>query len=288
MSTTVKTRGKYFYNVRDNNGLSVDVLQDRIPSIFAEDAHESRSSRYVYIPTVQIVQGMVKEGFIPVQAMQAKPRIEDKLGFAKHLIRFRKSDELGLANPETSEIVLVNSHDGTSSYHLMNGIFRTVCQNGLISGDIENNFKVPHRGNIVNDVIEAAYTVVGYADEAMESLQEMKAINLPLNERLLLAEYALKARYNIDDEDVEEIKEPPVSVPSILTVRRNADRKTDLFTTMNVVQENILKGGISDYDKLGKKHTTRQINGIDQSVKLNKLIWSFAEELKKIHGSIAV
>jgi hypothetical protein len=276
--TSVKTRGKYFFNVRDNQGLSIDVLQGRIPSIFAQEPHESRSARYSYIPTMQILQGMIREGFIPVQAMQAKPRAEDKLGHAKHLVRFRKNDELGLETPETSEIVLVNSHDGSSSYHLMNGVFRMVCQNGLISGDLENNFKIPHKGNIIDNVIEAAYTIVSKSDETMESLQEMKSIALPPPEKMLFAEYALKARYNIDDES-DEVLEPPVSAPSILKVRRVADNKGDLFTTMNVIQENILKGGISD----GKKHTTRQINGIDQSVKLNKLIWSFAEELKKVH-----
>ena len=292
INQVVRTRGSYQHNVRNNNGLTIETLQQVIPSIFALNPHESRSQRYVYIPTINILKGMINEGFIPVQAMQAKPRTTDKLEYTKHLIRFRKFNELGLVNPETSEIILVNSHDGSSSYHLMNGVFRTVCSNGLISGDLENNFKVRHTGNIIGDVIEAAYQILSYSEETMNSLQEMKQIQLLPKERLLLAEYSLKARYNISDEDeidkteVTAEKELPIPASKLLSVRRMEDNKQDLFTTMNVIQENVMKGGASARDKNNKKHTLRQINGIDQTVKVNKLIWSFAEELKKIHQPV--
>jgi len=286
---TVRTRGSYQHNVRNNNGLTIETLQKNIPSIFAQEPHVSCSQKYIYIPTINILKGMINEGFIPVQAMQAKPRSTDRLEYAKHLIRFRKFNELGLSNPETSEIILVNSHDRSSSYHLMNGVFRTVCSNGLISGDLENNFKVRHSGNIIGEVIEAAYQIVGYSEETMNSLQKMKQIQLLPQERLLLAEYALKARYNISDEDEDETteataeKELPIPASKLLSIRRMEDNKQDLFTTMNVIQENVMKGGVSARDKNNKKHTLRQINGIDQTVKVNKLIWSFADELKKIH-----
>ncbi len=287
---TIKTRGKYNFNVRDNNGLTADILKEATPALFANEAHESRSARYVYIPTIEIIAQMIKEGFIPVQAMQAKPRQEDKFDFAKHLVRFRKRDELGLSVPESSEIILVNSHDGSSSYHLMNGIFRTVCQNGLISGDIEHNFKVRHTGDIINDVIEAAYTVTYLADETMDTINEMKNISLIPAEQKLFAEYAMKARYNLLEDEEDEIlqemtqeKELPIPSEKLLRIRRSADNKPDLFTTMNVIQENVIKGGVSAYDKNYRKKTLREIKGIDQSVKVNKLIWAFAEELKKIH-----
>ena len=58
--------------------LSFDEMHSLAPSIFAETPHESRSDRYVYIPTIQIVEGMMKEGFLPFSAMQARrlpPRV---------------------------------------------------------------------------------------------------------------------------------------------------------------------------------------------------------------------
>ena len=43
------------------------------------------------------------------------------------------------------ELILLNSHDGTSSYQLMSGVFRTVCRNGLIVSEGEAQMiRVPH------------------------------------------------------------------------------------------------------------------------------------------------
>jgi hypothetical protein len=288
--TSLKVRGKYVNNVRDNNGLTEQVLLQSVPSMFAGEAHESRSSKYVYIPTIEIVKNMLKEGFVPVQAMQGKSRTEEKMNFTKHLVRFRKQNELGLSFPESSEIILLNSHDGSTSYHLMDGIFRTVCANGLISGDLENNFKVRHSGDIIGDVIQASYRIVDSSEETKEKIQEMKSIDLSQFERNLLAEYSIKARYNIDDEENEgetiEQNELPIPAYKALTIRRQEDRKDDLFTTMNVIQENLIKGGISARGKDGKRKTVRAVNGIDQNVKVNKLIWSFAEEIRKAKQTV--
>src|SRR3954453_13050347 len=43
--------------------LTNEVMRRYAPSIFAESAHTSRSNKYAYIPTVEIVEGLRKEGF---------------------------------------------------------------------------------------------------------------------------------------------------------------------------------------------------------------------------------
>ncbi|MFC7694576.1 hypothetical protein ACFQY5_38540 [Paeniroseomonas aquatica] len=35
------------------------------PSAFATEAHSSRSSRYAYIPTADVIAGLRREGFAP-------------------------------------------------------------------------------------------------------------------------------------------------------------------------------------------------------------------------------
>ncbi|MDO1698258.1 DUF932 domain-containing protein, partial [Escherichia coli] len=59
------------------------------------------------------------------------------------------------------EIILLNSHDGSSSYQMLPGMFRFVCQNGLICGQTFGEVRVPHKGDVVNKVIEGAYEVLG-------------------------------------------------------------------------------------------------------------------------------
>jgi Domain of unknown function (DUF932) len=58
---------------------------------------------------------------------QGASRIEGKAEFIKHLIRLRHvGGDAGRAmtQPEANEIILINSHDGASSYQLLSGVFR--------------------------------------------------------------------------------------------------------------------------------------------------------------------
>ena len=73
---------------------------------------------------------------------------------------------------------------------------------------------------------------------------------------------------------------------------RNAAAPTlprpDLWHTMNVVQENAIRGGLhgtqwsTNPDTGRREHkriTTREIRGIDQDVRLNKALWSLSEKM---------
>ena len=122
--------------IKSNTPISLDVLRSNVPSIFADDKHHSRSDRYTYVPTSDIVVALDKEGFRPFLACQAKVRSEnvDRADFAKHMIRFRHASTIN--SDVANEIILVNSHDGSTSYQMMAGAFRFVCTNGLICGDL--------------------------------------------------------------------------------------------------------------------------------------------------------
>jgi len=76
---------------KDNDPLSLEEMQQRLPSIFAPQPHASRSDRYVYIDTRDVIGALVAEDFRPVEARVSWPRDEERRGFAKHLVRFRKA-----------------------------------------------------------------------------------------------------------------------------------------------------------------------------------------------------
>lgn len=43
--------------------LTDDELMRFVPSVFSEDKHESRSERYTYIPTINIINRLREDGF---------------------------------------------------------------------------------------------------------------------------------------------------------------------------------------------------------------------------------
>jgi hypothetical protein len=50
------------------------------PSIFALGKHASRSDRYTYIHTIEVLRGLRKEDFEPFMVAQGASRIEGKAG----------------------------------------------------------------------------------------------------------------------------------------------------------------------------------------------------------------
>ena len=119
--------------LRSNQPLSDDQIRTVAPSIFADTPHESRSERYSYIPTAAVLTELRKEGFQPFMVCQTRVRQEDRRDYTKHMLRLRHASQINGA--EANEIILLNSHDGTSSYQMLAGMFRFVCRNGLVCGD---------------------------------------------------------------------------------------------------------------------------------------------------------
>jgi hypothetical protein len=247
------------------------------PAIFAPEAHSSRSDRYAYIPTLDLVGAMREEGFFPVKVVQTRSREEEKKGFGKHLIRFRREDQL--AQAEAREVVLVNSHDGSSSFRLMAGVFRLVCSNGLIVGHTDNEIRIQHSGDAVGRVIEGACRVVEDFDRVSASIETMKAVSLSPDRQQAFARAALALRF--DDPDNCGIQPAQLIRP-----RRAADTAPRLWETFNVVQENIIKGGLHGFkiNAQGRRArtSTREVKGIDQNVALNRSLWVLAEEMAKL------
>jgi hypothetical protein len=254
-----------------------DQMRAAAPSIFAEGKHASRSERYTYIPTIDVLRGLRKEGFEPFMVAQGASRVEGKAEFTKHMIRMRHAGQVN-TRPEANEIILINSHDGTSSYQLLSGIFRFVCSNGLIAGDICNDIRVRHSGNVVDDVIEGATRILDDADQVIDRIGTYKAITLSDAEQRVFANAALSLRW---DEG-----QAPVEAERLLRPRRHADNKADLWTAFNRVQENIIKGGVSGRSTTGRRLSTRAIGGVTENVKLNRALWTLADGMAELKRGV--
>jgi hypothetical protein len=263
-------------------------LRHAAPSIFAEGKHESRSERYAYIPTIEPVRALVREGFRPVYARQGNSRIEGKREFTKHLIRFQHDTALMQAHGDiVPEVILINSHDGTSSYVIMAGAFRGICYNGLYSADLIDDFKVGHSGNVVNKVIDGTWRVVDNVGRITEKASEWNEIVLTPDEQGVFAEAAHELRFD------NESSAATINPRRLLLPHRPEDRGNDLWRTFNRVQENVTKGGISytsttereDGTVVRRNLETRPINNIDGDTKLNRALWTLTQKMAELKAA---
>jgi hypothetical protein len=173
--------------------------------------------------------------------------------------------------------VLLNSHDKSSAYQLHCGLFRLVCSNGLVVADATfQRISIKHSGFNPDSVIEASFKVLCAVPDIMNKVHLFQDRILTDAERLALATGAATYRW-------EDLNTAPVNASMLLNARRYGDDAKDLWTTLNTVQENIIRGGQRDYSRRrphgSRMPKSRAIKGIDEDMKLNKALWQMAEVL---------
>ena len=267
--------------IRSKTPLTNDQIVRVAPSVFAQEPHESRGERYAYIPTSNVVEGLRNEGFFPMAVGQSRVRDNAKREHTKHILRFRHADQIDLApGAEVPEIVLVNSHDGTSSYQLMGGIYRLVCSNGLIVGNTSSEVRIRHSGNVLENVIEGSFQVIKDIQAIAPKVEAFKQMVLDPRQQEAFAEAALDLRWDRDEETGNS--EAPISAERLLGVRRWEDRKPDVWTTYNRIQENLIRGGIRGVGSTGRRMSTRAVSSVTENVKVNRALWTLTERMAEL------
>ena len=268
--------------------LTLEQVRERAPSAFAMEADASRSARYTYIPTLDILRGMEEAGFLPFQASQSRTKDLTRKEHTKHMIRFRHMDAGALQVQDVfPEVVLVNSHDGSSAYNLMAGIFRLVCSNGMIVADsMLASVHVRHQGDVVKNVIDASYEIIEQTPRTLDTIKEWQGLQLTAGEKQAFADSAHILRFA----DSEGHSTSLITPDQLLTPRRYDDKGDDLWSVFNRVQENTIKGGLTAVkrDENGRRVRrvrTRHIKGIDQDVKLNKALWQLSERMAALKAA---
>lgn len=273
---TIISKTARFDNAR---ALTNEEMYKLAPSIFAIDKHESRSQKFRPIPTIEILDKLKIEGFVPVGVRQSRSRDENKNNFTKHLVRLRRIDEsIKYAVGDTiCEILLKNANDGTSAYELMAGLFKITCLNSMVSkiGELDS-IKIKHFGKMADDIIEGTYTVLNSAENNLETAIQWSQLKLSAPKKLQFAEAVKEFRFrNYKVQDLNPI--------DLISPRREEDTGDDLWSVFNCAQENIIRGGINfriknpETNKI-RYNTTREVKNIEQDLKLNKQLWALAEQ----------
>lgn len=267
-----------------------DTMRAHAPSIFAERPYEKTSDKYGFVPTIEVLDRLAGEGFLPVAVNESRTRIDEKRGFLKHSIRLRHADSIGNRSRERvvgdvfPEVILTNSHDGSSTYTLEGGLFRLACANGMCL-PLEGYQKVSlrHSRGITDEVIDGCIQVVGEATRFAHVAQEWRGIQLDNKEQRLLADHALQLRWAKDEET--GISAAPILPSKLLTARRPQDVGDNLWSVTNRIQENLTRGGLRGIGSTGKRTTTRAVTSVDADLKLNRQIMTLAAEFAKLKAA---
>ena len=256
------------YSSAFRTALSSEALRERVPAAFAPGAHERMSPAYTFLSTERVLAALASAGFQPVEARQAG-RAKSP-AHARHLIRLRRRVETVQLRDAIPEILFLNSHDGTSAYQLRVALFRVVCTNGLVvSSGVFPVWRVLHRGDVVDDVVGAALAISERFEALATSVERMEQRRLDRLEQLDFAAEAWALRFP---------KDPPEAIEAsrLLVARRAEDVGNDLWRTFNVIQENVLQGGLVRRSPSNRLTRSRRITAIREDVRLNSALWEMA------------
>lgn len=243
------------------------------PSIFAEGAWKNMSERYLMVPTIHVINQMRDEGFYPVRAAQSRSRIPGKQDYTKHMVVFRQPGNLVQVGGSIPEIILLNSHDGSSGYQVHGGMFRLVCKNGLMVADATiGAVKCRHAKKDFREIIEGTHTIMDLMPRVADQIDMFQSLTLKPDEMRFFAEAANMLRYAPEDHS-------PIEPVQLLTPRRAADKEPTLWNTFNRIEENMIRGGLAARTSNNKHTTTRKITGVSENVRLEKALWHLTEHM---------
>ena len=261
-------------NITNNQKLNESQIRQIAPSVYTENAAHGISEKYTHIPTHRVVNDMELLGWDVIDAKEIKAR--RNVGFQKHLVVFRNNDIQITAEDGDNvfpQILLTNSHDGKNAFTFTAGLFRMVCENGLVVSSREfESMKIRHYGYSFDELQNTIKSIVEKLPLTVESLNKFRSVELGQEQMLDFAQKALATRFSED-----EIENIQIDFEDLLTPVREADKGNDLWSVYNVVQEK-LTHGLFNYKYGVKTRKARKIKNFSQDMALNEKLYDLALE----------
>ena len=264
---------------------SLEELKEIAPSIFTKKGSDKTSSKYTHIPTDRVIKDLELLGWGVVDAKEVNAR-QDK-GYQKHLVVFRNPD-VSINKKSTNvdgevfedivfpQILVTNSHDGKNSFKFQAGLYRMVCENGLVIADQQfEDYTIRHMGYDFEALQVVIKDMISNLDLTVESMNKMRKIELDENQQFEFAKKLLDIRVEGTDNLYREEQ-----IGDILVPQRKEDFGDDLWSVFNRVQENIVEGNFKYYNAktLGTERQARPIKNFKQDMDVNKKLFSAALE----------
>ena len=286
-------------DLQSTNFKSKDELREIAPSIFSTKPSPEVSTKYSHIPTDKLIDDMDLLGWKVIDAKEVNARQKSTIGYQKHLVVFRNPDivinqmpkniresitsptgyrrtdgTFAKKNPIDTvfpQILLTNSHDGKNAFTFTAGLFRMICENGLVVSTNEfEKVAIRHMGYDFDELQKQINEMVERLPLTVESMNNMIDTKMEQESILKFAKEMLAVRFPED-----ELRRITIDMDEFITPVRPEDKGDDLWSVFNTIQEKIIEG---DFEyTVGVKHRkARQIKNFKQDMDLNSKMFDVA------------
>jgi hypothetical protein len=248
--------------------ITLDQLKSQTPSVFATSPSTKMSDKYVFVPTMDILENFEREGWELASAKQVGRGIH-----SVHELRLRNG-ELPKVGDTLVEAIIRNSHNGMASFQVSAGLHRLVCSNGLtVPTALAESFNIRHSRFDLDEVKRLTESFAGKLPKIEGSVRRMMEREMTIDEKIEFVRKSVGIRFG-QDKVLNELE-----IVGLLTPNRDEDQGDDLWTTFNVVQEKYIRGGIETTSQRGRRTKLRGLENIMAVNQVNTKLWTLAEEM---------
>jgi len=256
--------------------MTKEQMREVAPAVFTMTPSDEVSKHYTHIPTTKVIDDMELLGWGVVDVKEVKARKAKTRGVQKHMVVFRNPDVV--INGEDGDtvfpqILLTNSHDGKNAFTFTAGLFRMICENGLVISTTQfEDVKMRHMGYTFEDLQVNIRDMVERLPLTVESMNKMKEVEMGEQAALEFAKKALGTRF--DEKQMNRIQ---IDLNELLKPTRKEDMGNDVWSVFNVVQEKIIEGDF-EYISGTKVRKARKVKNFKQDQKINMELFDLALE----------
>lgn len=248
--------------------MTLEQLKSTAPSVFATSASPKMSDKYVFVPTMDILENFEKEGWEIASARQTGRGIH-----GVHEIRLRNG-ELPKVGDTLVEAIIRNSHNGMTTLGVSAGLHRLVCSNGLtVPTALAESFKVRHQRFDLDEVKRLTESFAGKLPKIEGSVTRMMEREMSTDEKIDFVRKSAEIRFN------KEKVLNNLEIVGLLTPNRAEDEGDDMWKVFNVVQEKFVRGGVEYSSPNGRRTKLRGLQNIIAVNQVNTKLWELAEEM---------
>jgi hypothetical protein len=241
---------------------------------------------YGFANTANILASFREAGWSPVEQLAIRPRRPERQGFQRHLVRLQHPEYVRIpgltqANGTRPEMVIMNSHDSSTSLRMNWGLLRIVCLNGIIAGNQMQQIKIIHsKRPLERELPLAIEAMLKSFPLFVEQIQRLQNRRFTASALAQLTKTVYDARLST----IKRLREVDYAPPVLL---RDGDKSEDAFTLFNRLQEAMMRGGIRyRYERLlpdgsfaMRERTSGKVNSLDLRFHLNRIAYDAALEL---------
>jgi hypothetical protein len=248
--------------------ITLEQLKLQAPSVFATSASPTMSNKYVFVPTMDILENFEREGWDIASVKQTGKSIH-----GLHEIRLRNG-ELPKVGDTLVEAIIRNSHNGMTTLGVSAGLHRLVCSNGLtVPTALAESFKVRHQRFDLEEVKRLTESFAGKLPKIEGSVNRMMEREMSTDEKIDFVRKSAEIRFS------KEKVLNDMEIVGLLTPNRVEDEGDDMWKVFNVVQEKFVRGGVEYSSPRGRRTKLRGLQNIMAINQVNTKLWELAEEM---------